>query len=441
LSGSSVSLPARKISVKSRADVVVCGAGPSGIIAAVAAARGGVDVILVEKQETPGGMAASGLVNPISEFNINGKRVIEGIPWEFVKKMNRLHGADINAPSGNIHFDPEIFKLAAHRILTEAGVKLYLNTHLIDCVMEGGRITHVILESCGGMFALEAGCFIDCSGNADLCALAGTPFQEEPENAELQPATLCFQLAGVDKEALGKTYFEHSKTKYTNYEVRAVLEELAKSEKTPNFGGPWFSSVPSKDIVSVNMTRGAVDCTDPESLSRVIGELREDVFYFVDRLKKNVPAFKDCWLVQTAPQLGCRESRRIKGVYTLTGKDLLSGKRFDDAVACSAHPVDIHRAESGSQEVTFLDKPAYIPYRSLIIENYDNLIVAGRCISADREAFASLRVMAPVMASGQAAGTAAALSCSGGVSPHCLDITNLKKLLREQRAITEDDAV
>jgi hypothetical protein len=431
----SVFLPAREIPTRDKTNVAVCGAGPSGIIAAVAAARCGADVILVEKQETLGGMATTGLVNPISEFKLDGKKVIEGIPWELMEKMYALNGADINAPSGNVHFDPEIFKLAAHRILAEAGVKLYLNTHLIDCVMEGGRITHIVLESCGGVFALQADCFVDCSGNADLCLLAGAPFQEEPDNTELQPATLCFQLGGVDKGALGKTYFQHSKTKYTNYEVRSVLEEMAKSEKIPAFGGPWFSSVPSKDIVSVNMTRGAVDCTDPENLGRVMGELREDVFSFVDTLKKNIPAFKDCWLAQTAPRLGCRESRRIKGLYTLTGEDLLSGKYFDDAVACSSHPVDIHRTKSGSQDVTFLDKPAYIPYRSLIIENRDNLITAGRCISADRNAFASLRVMAPAMATGQAAGTAAALSYTGRVSLQNLDIAGLRNLLRKHHAI------
>jgi threonine dehydrogenase-like Zn-dependent dehydrogenase len=431
----SVSLPAREVPVKGRANIVVCGAGPSGIIAAVAAARCGADVILVEKRETLGGMATTGLVNPISEFNIDGKRVIEGIPWELIKKMNLLNGADIRAPSGNIHFDSEIFKLAAHRILNEAGVKLYLNTHPADCVMKDNRITHIVLESCGSIFALKADCFIDCSGNADLCLLAGAPFQEEPDNTELQPATLCFQLGGVDKASLGKTYFEYSKTRYTNFEVRSVLEELARSEKIPNFGGPWFIAVPSKDIVTVNMTRGAVDCTDPENLGRVMGELREDVFCFVEKLKKNVPAFRNCWLVQTAAQLGCRESRRIKGIYTLTEEDLLGGKHFDDAVACSGHPVDIHRARSGSQDVTFLDKPAYIPFRSLIMENYDNLIVAGRCISADRKAFASLRVMAPAMAVGQAAGTAAALSYTGKTSLQCLDITDLKKLLREHHAL------
>jgi ribulose 1,5-bisphosphate synthetase/thiazole synthase len=220
-----VSLRPRELSVRDNANVLVCGAGPSGIMAAISAARCGASVTLIEKQETLGGMATTGIVGPISEFNMNGKRIIGGLPWEFVERMHELGGADISMPSGNVHFDPEIYKLIAHRMLSEAGVKVYLNTHISDCVVKDNRITHVALESFGALFAVSANFFIDCTGNADLCALAKVPFQETPDSAELQAVTLCFQLAGVDTQLLGKTCFQHQNTRYTNFDVRAILEE------------------------------------------------------------------------------------------------------------------------------------------------------------------------------------------------------------------------
>jgi hypothetical protein len=183
------------------------------------------------------------------------------------------------------------------------------------------------------------------------------------------------------------------------------------------------------------MTRTRADSTDPESITNALKELRENTHYFVNILKNNIPAFKSCWLVQTAAQLGCRESRRIRGVHILTGEELIGGKYFSDTIACSAHPVDVHKATDASQSVTFLEKPGYIPYRCLITEKYDNLIAAGRCISADRTAFASLRVQAPVMATGQAAGTAAALSFTDKANLHSLDIIRLRGQLVKHNAL------
>jgi hypothetical protein len=185
----------------------------------------------------------------------------------------------------------------------------------------------------------------------------------------------------------------------------------------------------------VNMTRAAANSADMESVSGAMGKLREDIFSFVDLLKKHIPAFRHCHLIQTAVQLGCRESRRILGLHTLTGDELLNGVHFEDTIACSAHPVDIHKAADTSQELIFLKEPGYIPYRSLITKNYDNLIAAGRCISADRRAFASLRVQAPSMATGQAAGAAAALGSIGKVKLQDLSIVQLQELLRKQNAI------
>jgi hypothetical protein len=428
-------LDTREIPVKFHAGVAVCGGGPSGIMAAISVARHGVKVVLIEKQEILGGMATAGLVNPISEFNKNGHRIIGGIPWEFIERMHALGGANINAPSGNVHFDPEIYKLVAQRMLLEAGVTICLNTHLSNCIMEENSITHIIADSAGTVFAVSADCFVDCTGNADLCFLARVPFQPEAPGAELQPASLCFQMGGVDTGLLGKTCFQYQNTKYSNTDVRAVLESLANSETIPNFGGPWFASSVQKDTVTVNMTRIAADCTDPENTSRAMAKLREDVFCFIDVLKKHVPAFRSAWLMQSAVQLGCRESRRIQGLHTLTGEELLSGKYFKDTIACSAHPVDIHHAANSSQDATFLNEPGYIPYRSLVTEKYNNLIVAGRCISADRTAFASTRVQAPAMATGHAAGAAAALSCADNITFQQIEVNRLQDLLRSQNAI------
>jgi len=415
--------------------VIVVGGGPAGCMAAIAAARSGCSTALVERMSFLGGMATGGLVMPVSEFNKNGRRVIGGIAWETMERLAEMGAADLSYPIGNVPFDPEAYKYVLQQMIQEAGVALYLNTMLTGCMRQGTLLTHALCTSLQGSFALEGKCFIDATGDALLCGFADTPFQPVPSAQECQPATLCFRLGGVDTAHLENIHLSHPNTRYFNSRVRSVLEELRHEQPVPNFGGPWFCWTMREGVVNVNITRAALDSADPLQASQAACQLRSDAFRFTELLRRHVNEFRDCYLMETAALVGCRESRRIAGLHVLTGSELLSGNPFPDAIACSAHPVDIHVAANSSQQVTFLEKEGFIPYRSLCIANYPNLLAAGRCISADRVAFASTRVQAPCMATGQAAGTAAAISLKMGVAVYDVNIAALRHQLALQGSL------
>jgi len=417
----------REIPVIAEYDVVVCGGGPSGFIAAIAAARGGARVALVERLGFLGGMATASLVAPISVFNYNDRRIIDGIPWEFIERLVEIGGAREEKPVGNITFSPEKYKLIAQRMVLEAGVSLYFHSYLTGCKKEGNRLTHIIIDNKNGAEAIAGKYFIDCTGDADLSHQAGVPMQ--PMRSELQPASLIFMLGGVDIDSLPMIRHSKQGVNYHDLDMRKVLEEMNKKHKLPQFGGPWYCGVLDHGLVLVNMTRTYANMADNRQATSTECLLREDVFTFVDLLKKHVRAFKDAYLVMTAPQTGTRETRRIQGVHTLTGEEYIEARDFPDAISRGCHPVDIHSSSSNNQRCEFLKDAAFVPYRCLIAPNFPNLLVGGRAFSADGVSSASVRVQASVMGLGQAAGVAAALCAQSGTDVSDVDITELRKIL------------
>jgi len=418
----------REIPVIADYDVVVCGGGPSGFIAAIAAARGGARVALIERHGFLGGMATASLVAPISVFNYNDRRIIDGIPWEFIERLIDVGGAREEKPIGNITFSPEKYKLIAQRMVLEAGVSLYFHSYLTGCrKSEDGRLTHVIIDNKNGAEAITAKYFIDCTGDADLSYQAGVPMQ--PMRSELQPATLIFMLGGVDTDSLPMIRHSQQGVNYHDIDMREVLEEINQQTKLPTFGGPWYCGVLDRGLALVNMTRTYANMADNRQATNTECLLREDVFTFVDLLTKNVPAFKDAYLVMTAPQAGTRETRRIQGIHTLTGEEYIEARDFPDAISRGCHPVDIHSSSSNNQRCEFLKDAAFIPYRCLIAPNFPNLLVGGRAFSADGISSASVRVQASAMGLGQAAGAAAALCVQTGVDVSEVDIVTLRSTL------------
>ena len=275
----------------------------------------------------------------------------------------------------------------------------------------GTSVSHIIIENKNGSEAVESDVFIDCTGDADLAAMAGVPMQHDQENP-LQPLSTYFVLGGVDTESpIIKEAMHHNKQGVNCHcmPVREKLLALSESLGIPEFGGPWFCTTLQPGIVTVNMTRTSGNACDNRDFTRAESELREDVFKMAKILKENFEEFKDSYVTHVAVHAGIRETRRIKGVYTITGEDYLNAYRYQDSISRGAHPIDIHVAKGAAQSVTFLKTPAFVPYRALIAGNYPNLIVAGRSISADKTAFASLRVQASCMGMGQAAGVAAAI--------------------------------
>ena len=417
-----------RLTIQKQAEVVghyqvaVCGGGPSGLIAAIAAARSGASVALIERYGYLGGMATAGTVAPISEFMHEGELISGGIPLEFAEQ---IAGGKMCAPRGNFVFHPEAYKLTAQRMVLEAGVELFLHAYVTDCVMEDGKITHIVFESKSGTQALAADYVIDATGDGDVAFRAGVPMQDY--NTPLQPATMYFALRGVDTSGF-KGYYP-CEAGSSLPEIRALLTE--RCPDAPQMGGPWCFAGMGEGTAVINMSRTALNWLDERDATRAECTLREDIETLVSLLRKHVPAFKNAELMMTAPQVGIRETRHIKGVHVLNGEEYLRGEHFADAVARCAHPIDIHSTKDNTQSVTYMKQAAYLPYRSIIAEGFPNLLVPSRCFSANRQAFASARVQVGVMGLGQAAGVAAAQCAEDGRGVQQADIGRLRATLMD----------
>jgi hypothetical protein len=439
--GSTVTEPARRLPVRAHVDVAVCGGGPSGFIAAVAAARAGASVLLLERHGFLGGMATAGMVGPLSKFNLGGERIVDGIPGEFIRALHAAGGAIIDLPGGNVPYDVESYKLAAQRITRRSGAGILLHAQVAGAIAsreEPGRLTHVIIETKSGREAVAANQFVDCTGTGDLVARASLPCELRNRRAGggLQPMSLCFRLGGVDTDKLN-VLMAHDGAKYANPELRAVLAEEVKAGRLRNFGGPWavHGSTIRPGEVSVNATRITGNAADADDLSLSELVLREEVPVMIDIFRRHHQAFAHCYLIDTATQIGIRETRAIRGIYTLTAGDVLTARPFPDAVALGGHPIDLHRADGSGQSVQFLTVPYHIPYRTLVPEGSKNVLVAGGTLSATREAFGSARVQAQCMALGQAAGVAAAICAQSGESVSRLDGAALSARLKADGAL------
>lgn len=451
-------------------DVLVVGAGPAGIIAAVAAARNGARTILVEKNAFLGGNMALGLPF-LGFFNDRRKRIVGSIPWELVERLVKAKaspGPWFNNPAakyksgGVIPFDPAALRSVIFNMLSEAGVDLWLYTMFVAPIMRRNAIAGAIFESKSGRQAIMAKTVIDASGDGDVAARAGVPFQKgDPQNGLLQPTTLLFQITDVDMDSfLGDvekrpdSYHIHNPKNfhYRGDYRRGVRMEISGLEKVcqkatargdydvPN---PYviFACMPRKGTLLVNMAKvKGVDGTDNRSLSRAEMEGCENIRKVMRFLKKYVPGMKNARVDWIAPSIGIRETRRIVGQYTLTEQDMRAKTKFDDRVAMGGRYIDVHDPTPDntgkSLYMTFPDG-YFIPFRCLIPQKVGNLLTAGRCISVSYAAYGSTRVMAQCMATGQAAGTAAALAARSNCSVRRINIGELQNKLREQGAIID----
>lgn len=407
-------------------------------MAAVAASRYGAKTLLIERYGFLGGMATLSMVSPISVFKKNGKRIIDGIPYEFVERLAEMGGALTTYPNGNIPFDPEIYKLAAQRMVLESKAELLLHTAVCDCIIsdrDGTTVTYLVTESKSGRQAIEAAYVVDCTGDADIIRQAGFMTVSAENKEALQPMTLWFRLGGVDTDRLENMHMCNENTRYFNSRIKNELYRMSANKDIPNFGGPWFITTLRPGEAAANITRFAGDGVNAMSLTEAECTLREDTFKIIDILRNNFDEFKNCYLIDTGIQVGVRETRRIKGLYQMTADDILVPKSFYDTIAKGAHPIDIHQTRSNGQEVRFVNEEYNIPYRSLVPVGSSNILAAGRCISATREAFASIRVQATCMAIGQAAGLAAAICSDKKIEVAAISMEYLRSSLSRQKAI------
>ena len=444
--------PARDVPVVRDVDVIVAGGGPTGIAAALAAARNGASTLLVEQQGYLGGNLVMWL--PLFTFmDVQGNQIIKGIPQEFIDRLTARGGSSPHYPSILFNsytiVDVEALKLVAQKMLLEAGVEILLHTFVAGLVVQDSHIDALVVESKSGRQALAGRVFIDCTGDGDVAAAAGAPWEKGDQAGRLQPPTLMFTLQGVDTEAIRDALVTRP-DEYGSFALSA--EQMASNQHFITTGmehitalarerGEWdvprwrvcFISTLQENEVAVNMTRVLdVDATDVDDLTR--GELtaRAQIEQVVNLLRKYVPGFAGAQLKVTAPVLGIRETRRILGDYVLTGEDVLQGRRFSDEVLLGGYHVDIHSPTDGTT-TNLLPAGAYgIPYRCLLPRGVDNLLVGGRCISATHEGQAATRVMITCMATGEAAGLAAAMSVELDKGPRELDVQDLRSSLQAQ---------
>ncbi len=410
-------------------DVIVCGGGPSGITAAIASARSGCRTCLVERFGFLGGAATASLVVPVSGFFFNGRRVVDGIPWELIQRLQAENAALIEYPRGHISFDPEVYKLIAQRMVIESGVHLLTDSLITELNAQDRHILSIQIAGFTGTWTITSNYFIDATGEGVLCRKLGIQSCSKAS----QPLTLCFELSGVDcSTALLKTHIHHN-GKQGQRSVCTELREFLKREHSngtaPDFGGPWVNTLLHGDRLAVNMTRCTPAADDEDSITRAVCQMREDMFQLVELLRSHYAEFHNCSISYSAPLIGIREGCHLEGVHTVTENDWNADSVIPDPVAYAAHPIDIHHPYDDGQTLLELEQPGPISYRSLISPVYDNLLVTGRAISVNHSAHASTRVQGTCMALGQSAGTAAALCCQSGNSVHQLPYSLLRQHL------------
>jgi len=415
-------------------DVVVCGGGPAGLVAAVSAARAGRKTALIERFGFLGGTATGGIVVPISGFYFKGKRVVGGIAWELVRRLEQRGAALVELPKGHVSVNIEAYKLAARELVEESGVALYTNSYLSGCLRQGGQVTHAVIESKNGTEAIGGRCFIDATGDGDLCHMAGMPML--PQGEQRQPISLCFIINGVDTDTeLLRDCIHHNGKDgkpSCNAEIREYLLSCEEAGRLRRFGGPWFNALLMGNSLAVNVTRADADATDRAAFTKAEFELQQDMFTVIELLREKYPEFKNCEIVSSGINAGVRETRHIKGVHTMTLQDVTDGRMPACPVAHCAHPMDIHAAKGAGQQLIALQGDCYVPHEALVADGFGNLIAAGRCISAEREPYASVRVQATAMSIGEAAGLMADLHCQTDAPTYALPVDELKAMIEKR---------
>lgn len=435
-------------------DVVVVGAGPAGIGAAVAAARNGAKTLIFEAHGCIGGMGTSGMVSPfMTSYDAPCENmIIRGVFEELVNRMVEIGGAIdpkgvrneqpyasyFHIGHNNVTpFDPHAFKLIGMRMIRESGAELLLQTQFVNVIKDGDRITGVVINNKDGLSVIEAKIVIDCSGDADVAARAGVNYiMGNEEDGNLQPASMFMRIADADMDVVNAHMAEHSD------EIRPFFGPFSWIIK--EFPEDWDNFPRGEICIFADVTPGEfsincsrildIDATKAEHVTRATMIGQEQCQHIFQFMKKHAPGFENSRIIATADAIGIRETRHIEGEYKLTGDEVAACKVHEDAIACMATNMDTHNKDNPGGSFFIPKNGPYftVPYLCLVPKGISNLFVAGRSISADAIAGSAIRMMPSCMAFGQAAGTAAAICAAQNIAPKDVDVQALRKTLVEQ---------
>lgn len=452
------------------ADVVVLGAGASGVAAAISAARHGLRTVLVEAGSMPGGELVSGMAID-GALNGRGEWVLGGIGRELVEDCRSLGG--FAEPLNDFRLiwyvciDPEVMKLAVARRLARSGVQLLLHTVATAVETDGQRVQALHLLNKSGRSRLAARYFVDCSGDADLVRAAGGEVLQGGPGGELQPVSMMFRMSGVQTDALLRFQVEHPEyfalgesdairqgrtdaelaqaalrqghaTVFLKGDGPLVRDAIASGELYPTALVMIQPTAPHRGEVCLNTTRvGGVDGTHTATLSATLATLADQVLQCAGFMRKTVPGFEAARFSAMSHRIGVRETRRIVGRETLSELDVLQARKRDDGIAKGSHHVDIHQSGAGQIRIPVTNGGSYdIPWGCLVPAGLRNVLAAGRVLSADRPAHGSARVMGPCLGMGHATGLACVLAHESGL--HDLDAVDVRAL---RARLIEEDAI
>lgn len=413
-------------------DIIVAGGGPAGCAASIAAAREGKKVLLVEAMGNLGGLGTSGMVPAWCPFSDGEKVIYRGLAYKIFEEAKKGVPFEPEEKTDWVAINPEYLIGVYDRNVKDAGVDILFFSRVAAVEMAAdGVIDHVKIANKAGITPYKAKVYIDCTGDGDVAVWAGAPYLKGDSEGRLQKSTLCFSVANVNEEAYLSGPELHS-----GHNPESPSVQAQRSGNYPLLDTHCCHNLVGPGVVQFNANHiEIIDTTDPLQLSEAMILGRQIAEQHLEMLKEYRPdAFADAFIVKTAILPGIRDSRRIKGDYVFTADDWYARRSFPDEIGRNCYFIDVHK--EGHEDIHYKRGESHgIPYRVLTPEGLKNVIVAGRCISADDESFGSLRVMPVCLVTGEAAGVAAAMAAdSDSPDVHLVDTNVLRDKLRENGA-------